>query len=512
MNAASQAILTLAEQQTGSATQIASDVASGFAAAIGYYLQHVGTIIDYIVGTAADMAGLSDPAGLPLAANVLADLIADTPTATQPLSPSFAATFISAGSDSAVSLLLAVAGKINDAQFAFDAGQQIAGGINFVRFSNYFPTTLTTAVQNNVLSNAQAVLIMGSVLPSTAENHLGPQGTADFINTLAGFTIADPTTVAAIGAAVAAGYFAPEAVETLGFIGGGVPSLQSAVQSQIVSIVQSGANSITGDEAIASLIDASRITSFISGLSTSAATALVAATQAGLGADIAALISNGLATATGAVTDIGNFVGAFLGSLPSIAAVGVSLLEYLATNDSTYFLPGVGGVAGLEVAAQSEISQIVTANEIGAATVVTELQNLQAGLDPSAPLFQVTSNEIGILDANPATLDSTVGTGTAAQIQGQAAAVAALLTETPYRRKPDSERHRGAHHGDAVPSERRGHVSGRSRQLPREPQCRRQHADRAGDTGLGPGLRRGADLQRHEPNLHGDERIAADAQ
>lgn len=180
MTAAAQAILTLAGQQTGTAAQIASDVASGFAAAINYYLQNVGTLIDYVVGTAASVAGLTDTAGLPLAADVLADLIADTTTAARPLSPSHAVNFITAGNDSAVSLLLAIAGKINDAQFADEAGAAIADGIRFVTFTSNFPMTLASAVQAGTLSNGQAALILGSVIFSAPESHLGPQGVSDF--------------------------------------------------------------------------------------------------------------------------------------------------------------------------------------------------------------------------------------------------------------------------------------------------------------------------------------------
>ncbi len=422
INVAAQAVLTLAEQQTGTAAQIALDVASGFAAAINYYLQNVGTLIDYVVGTAASIASLSDPAGLPLAANVFADLIADTPTTARPLSPSHAANFISAGSDGAVSLLLAVAGKISDPLFAFYAGQEIAHGINFVTFSNPFQTTLTSAVQNGVLSNAQAALIMGSALPSTFVSHLGPTGVFNFINALAGFANADPTVVAAFGAAAAAGYSAPTAIEALGLIGGAVPSLLNQARSQIVSIVQSGVGSITAATAINFLVTGSQTASNMAGLS-SAATTLNASIQAGVAADIVALVFNGLATATDAAAGIGGFA-AVLG-----AANEVQLLEYFATYDTAYISAANGGVDGLEAAAQTAIAAILVHNDISTTNAVTALQSLQAGA--TGALVTVIANQLDILQTDPATLAGTVGTGTSAQIQLQAVKVAALITANP---------------------------------------------------------------------------------
>src|SRR5205085_707624 len=85
----------------------------------------------------------------------------------------------------------------------------------------------------------------------------------------------------------------------------------------------------------------------------------------------------------------------------------------------------------LETAAQSEISQIIGANEISAAAAVSTLQNQQAGVASGTPLYQVINNELAILSADPATLDATVGTGTSAQIQNQAIAVTALLASSP---------------------------------------------------------------------------------
>ncbi len=415
MNAAAQAILTLAENSGATAAQIASGVVAAITA-------YAGNLIDFIVGTIADIAGLSDSAGLPLAANVLADLIADTPTTARPLSPSHAASFITAGSDGAVSLLLAIAGQINDAQFAFYAGQEIADGINHVTFSNPFQTTLTSAVQNGVLSNVQAALIMGSALPSTLVSHLGPTGIFNFINALAGFATADPTVVAGFGTAAAAGYDVPLAAEILGLIGGAVPNLQSQALSQIVSIVQSGEDGITGDEAIGFLVSGSQIASNMSGLST-AATTLNAAIQAGIAADIVAIVRNGFATPTSAAADIGGFA-AVLG-----AANEVQLLEYFATFDTAYTSSANGGVDGLEAAAQTAIAAILVANNISTTNAVTALQSLQAGA--SGALVTVIGRQLDILQTDPATLANTVGTGTSPQIQLQAVKVAGLITANP---------------------------------------------------------------------------------
>ena len=90
-----------------------------------------------------------------------------------------------------------------------------------------------------------------------------------------------------------------------------------------------------------------------------------------------------------------------------------------------------GGPAGVESAAQAEILAFILANEISSASAVIVLQNLQAGAGSGSPLFTVIDNELAVLNTDPATLDNTVATGTAAQIRNQAALVASLLQTNP---------------------------------------------------------------------------------
>jgi hypothetical protein len=218
------------------------------------------------------------------------------------------------------------------------------------------------------------------------------------------------------------GYSANSAVKAPAVIGGTVPSLQAAALNEILLLVSS--SEITADTVIFLLTQSAFAVSATTGGNATASAGLLAA----LGTDIGTLVADGVITAADAVTRIGTTVGGFLGSNPSTPAEGIALLVNVAAADAIHVS---GGPAGLEAAAQSEISQIIGANEISAASAVTVLQNQQTAVSPGSVVFAVITNEITILTADAATLDATVATGNAAQISAQAASVAALFGSDP---------------------------------------------------------------------------------
>ena len=210
--------------------------------------------------------------------------------------------------------------------------------------------------------------------------------------------------------------------------------MQGQAQNQIVSILHSGVNGVTGDIAIGFLSQMSQLVA--SSVSASdVSDALNANVQSGIAGDIAAMISNGFATVTSAVTDIGNFVGGELGTDPNVAANMITLLEYLATYDSIY--PG-GTVANLEQTAsgaaagtlsvQAEIALILGANEIGVATAITTLNALDQTVSSGTPLDTVVNDELGLIDTTGTELllSAAQSSPSASQLQKQALKISQL--------------------------------------------------------------------------------------
>ena len=438
MAAAAQEILTLSDGAGLTAAQLASGfaMAYGTAAANGNLVQE-----GFIIGVLTDIGGLTHQNGQsaqPLVDAVFGDLITTTgtPTASKPLTPIGAAFDIAGGeiasSDNTVSLLISVAGAVPNGGFDFNAGQTIAEGINFHRFNNYFPTTLSTAVTNGTIDHADAALLLGSVATSASGIQSNSQ-TSDFITTLAGFATADSSVIPAFGTAIAAGYDVYTAIQALALIGGAAPSLRTQVQNEIVSILQSGVNGVTGDIAIGFLLQMSQlVASSVSGSDVSAA--LNTNVQTGIAGDIAALIGGGYATVTNAVTDIGDYVGGQLGTLPNVAANMITLLEYQATYDTAYG----GPIANIEqlasnaaagtLSVQAEIGLILGAREIGVTTVVDTLEALQASVSNTSALYTVAGNELAIVDTTGTALYATAATGSpsAANLKTQAISISQL--------------------------------------------------------------------------------------
>ena len=441
MTAAAQEILTLADGAGLTSIQLASAfaLASGDAGADGNLVQE-----GFIIGVLTDMSGLTHQNGQsaqPLVDAGFGNLISTsgTVTASQPLTPNGAAFDIAGGaivtSDNALVTLISVAGTAQNAQFDFIAGQYIAEGIDHLQFSDYFPTTLDPAVQAGTIDTVDAALLLGSVATQTFSGQQSSSQTSDFLTLLRTYATANSGVIAAFGTAVSNGYDVYTAIQALALIGGAAPNLQTQVQNEIVSILQSGVNGVTGDNAIGFLATMSQLVASSVSVSDVSVT-LNATVQTGIVGDIAAMISHGFATVTGAVTDIGDFVGGFLGTDPNVAANMIDLLEYLATYDSTY--GGSISVANLEQAAsgaaagtlsvQAEIALILGANEIAVGTVVTMLTTLDDAVTTGSPLDLVINGELGLIDTTGTALllSAAQGSPTASDLQTQALKISQL--------------------------------------------------------------------------------------
>ncbi|HEX3882846.1 MAG TPA: Ig-like domain-containing protein [Stellaceae bacterium] len=432
MAAAAQEILTLYD----GASLTASQLAAGFALAIenegGNLVNH-----QFTIKVLTDIASLTDQnsqSALPLVAAAIGDLIATTggTTASQPLFPSIAASYIVGGgavasSNAAVSLLIAVAGQAENADFTAFAGQYIANGVSLEQFNDYFATTLSDAVTAGTIDTVDAALLLGAVAAQATDIQSVSQ-TSDYITQLAGYA-GNSSVIPAFGDAIAGGYDAYIAIEALALIGGGAPGIQADAQNEIISILRSGANSVSGDTAIRFLATMSQLVSSSPMSSTLSANVLT-----GIAGDIAAIIHNNFATVTSAVTDIGDYVGSVLNTAPNVAANAITLLEYLATNDTSY---SGGTVANLEqlaagaaagtLSVQSEIALILGAREIGLSTAVTTLDSLQATVGSGTPLFTIIANELALIDTTGVALAATAAMGTPTQaLNTQAVAISQL--------------------------------------------------------------------------------------
>jgi hypothetical protein len=434
--AAAQEILTLAEANLLTGAQLGS----AFALAYGYEGADSSLVNEgYVIGVLTEIANLSDPNALPLAAAAIASLVytSGSATAAQPLSPAFAAADISGNyptSNGAVELLVGVAGALQSPYFDFYAGQEIATGIRYNAFPGYFPTLLDSAVSAGTINAVDAALLLGSVAAQTTNIQSDLQ-TQDYLTRLGDYATGDANVIPAFGTAIAVNYDPVTAVEALALIGGAAPSVQSAAQSEILTIIRSGAQGLNGDDYIYFLTGIMQLVASSQGYSTESA-AFNVTVQTAIASDIAAMISNGFATVTGAVTNVGDYVAAALGSAPGIAANAISLLEYLAANDAEY---AGGTIANLEqlaagapsgtLSVQAEISFILGANEIGAATAVTTLEALQASVANTSPLYTVVANELSLLDTSGIALEATAAVGTSLspqQLENQAVAIAEL--------------------------------------------------------------------------------------
>jgi hypothetical protein len=425
MAAVSQEILTLADGASLTATQLAS----AFALAIDNENAVGDTAnVGYVVSTLAGIANLTHPSGPesgrsaePLVAGTIVALTtaSGTATASKPLSISEAASFIGGSSDTEVSLLIQVAGQFQSDAFDYAAGAEIASGIDHSGLTAYFPTTLANAVTTSTIGTIDAALLLGAVAAQTTGEQAASQ-TSDYLTLLAGYATGNSNVVPAFATAVAQdGYDVYTAIQALALIGGAASSLQGQVQGQIVSLIQSGADSVLGDVAVRFLAEMSQLVA-----SSQVTTSLAAQVQTAIAGDIVAIINGNVGvTVTSALTDIGDYVG----TTPSVAGDMISLLEYLATYDSNYTGGTVanleaGGSSAGTLSVQAEIALIVGANEIGLTSAVDSLAALQAA-NPGTTLATVIGNELDQLATTGVDLVQIAASGsslTAQELQQQA--------------------------------------------------------------------------------------------